>query len=105
MTVHGLLARHAGGAERRHDGRAAVPKRNTRCGLDGFEIGCDNGEHVRIAFALDCCDRETANFAGTTDGISADDGCDLMVMAVKHRFGRLNRLPQPIKWRSDNGAS
>jgi putative transposase len=27
-------------------------------GSDGFEIGCGNGESVRIAFVLDCCDRE-----------------------------------------------
>src|SRR5262245_33874690 len=32
---------------------------------DGFEIGCDNGERVRVAFALDCCDRETMSFLAT----------------------------------------
>jgi transposase len=47
MKAHGLLlARHAGGDERRHDGRAAVTKRNTRWCSDGFEIGCGNGERV-----------------------------------------------------------
>jgi transposase InsO family protein len=62
MKAHGLLlARHGGGAERRHDGRVAVPERNTRWCSDGFEIGCDNGERVRIAFALDCCDDELAS--------------------------------------------
>jgi hypothetical protein len=29
---------------------------------DGFEIGCDNGDKVRVAFALDCCDREATSF-------------------------------------------
>jgi len=59
MKVHGLLLdRHAGGIERRHDGRIAVDERNRRWCSDGFEIGCDNGERVRVAFALDCCDRE-----------------------------------------------
>src|SRR5262245_37898501 len=59
MKVHGLLLdRHAGGTERRHDGRIAVDERNRRWCSDGFEIGCDNGERVRVAFALDCCDRE-----------------------------------------------
>ena len=39
MKVHGLLLdRHAGGVERRHDGRIAV---DARCS-NGFEIGCDN---------------------------------------------------------------
>ena len=59
MKVHGLLLqRHAGGEERRHEGRIAVDARNTRWCSDGLEIGCDNGERVRVAFALDCCDRE-----------------------------------------------
>ena len=52
MKARGLLLdRHAGGAERRHDGRIAVDERNRRWCSDGFEIGCDNGEKVRIAFA------------------------------------------------------
>lgn len=38
MKAHGLLlARHAGGAERRHDGRVAVPERDTCWCSDGFE--------------------------------------------------------------------
>ena len=42
MKVHGLLDRHAGGVERRHDGRIAVDAHNRRWCSDGFEIGCDN---------------------------------------------------------------
>jgi putative transposase len=96
MKVHGLLLdRHAGGAERRHDGRIAVDERNRRWCSDGFEIGCDNGERVRVAFALDCCDREAMSFLATTGGISGDHVRDLMVAAVEHRFGR---------WLSDNGS-
>jgi hypothetical protein len=38
---------------RRHEGRIAVDARNTRWCSDGLEIGCDNGERVRVAFALD----------------------------------------------------
>ena len=69
MKAHGLLLdRHAGGAERRHDGRIAMDERNRRWCSDGFEIGCDNGEKVRIAFALDCCDREAMSFLATTSG-------------------------------------
>src|SRR6516225_3097436 len=74
MKVHGLLLdRHAGGVERRHDGRIAVDKRNRRWCSDGFEIGCDNGERVRVAFALDCCDREAMSFLATTSGVSGED--------------------------------
>src|SRR6188472_4404457 len=105
MKVHGLLLdRHVGGDERRHDGRIAVDERNRRWCSDGFEIGCDNGERVRVAFALDCCDREAMSFLATTGGISGDDVRDLMVAAVEHRFGRVNRLPVTIEWLSDNGS-
>jgi putative transposase len=105
MKTHDLLLdRHAGGIERRHDGRIAVDERNRRGCSDGFEIGCDNGERVRVAFALDCCDREAISFLATTSGISGDDVRDLMVAAVEHRFGRVNRSPVTIEWLSDNGS-
>jgi putative transposase len=69
-----------------------------------FEIGCDNGEKVRVAFALDCCDREAMSFLATTGGISGGDVRDLMVAAVEHRFGRVNRVPVAVEWLSDNGS-
>ena len=106
MKVHGLLlARHSGkSTERRHEGRVAVDASNTRWCTDGFEIGCENGEKVRVAFSLDCCDREAMGFVATTAGISAEDVRDLMTATVEHRFGRVNRLPRTIEWLSDNGS-
>ena len=61
MKVHRLLLQRDGERreEWRHDGRVAVDLRNTRWCSDGLEITCDSGEKVRVAFALDCCDRET----------------------------------------------
>jgi putative transposase len=44
------------------------------------------------------------SFVGTTAGVSGDDVRDLMVAAVEHRFGQVNRLPRPIEWLSDNGS-
>lgn len=100
-----LLQRHAGGAdERRHDGRIAVDHSNLRWCSDGFEIACDNAEKVRVAFALDCCDREALGHVATTEGIKGEDVRDLMVTAVEHRFGAVNRLPETIEWLTDNGS-
>ena len=105
MKLHGLLLnRHAGGVERRHDGRIILDERNRRWCSDGFEIGCDNGEKVRVAFALDCCDREAMSVLATTGGIRGEDVRDLMVAAIEHRFGRVNRLPVTIEWLTDNGS-
>jgi putative transposase len=75
MKVHGLLLqRHTGAIDnRRHDGRVAVAQSNLRWCSDGFEIGCDNKEKVRVAFALDCCDREAIAHVATTEGIKSED--------------------------------
>jgi transposase InsO family protein len=68
-----------------------------------FEIACDNRERVRIAFALDCCDREAMSWVATTGGITGDLLRDLMVEAVESRFG--NGGPgQTIEWLTDNGS-
>ncbi|SFO10523.1 transposase [Sphingomonas sp. OK281] len=104
MKMHGLLLQQDGERreERRHDGRVAVDLRNTRWCSDGLEITCDNGEKVRVAFALDCCDREAMGHVATTGGITAKDVEDLMVATVEHRYGQVNRVPEPIEWLTDN---
>ena len=106
MKAHGMgLRRHAGGAqERRHGGRIAVERSNLRWCEDGFELACDNGEKVRVAFALDCCDREAMAYVATTEEIKGEDVRDLMVASVESRFGRVNRLAQSIESLSDNGS-
>jgi putative transposase len=106
MKAHGLLLnRRAGGSdERRHNGRIAVDRSNLRWCSDGFELPCDNGEKVRVAFALDCCDREAMGFVATTEGIKSEDVRDLMVTAVDYRFGPVDRLPETIEWLTDNGS-
>jgi putative transposase len=106
MRTYGLLLlRHAGGAdERRHDGKIAVAQSNLRWCSDGFEITCDNAEKVRVAFALDCCDREAVGHVATTEGVKGEDVRDLMVAAVERRFGSINRLPATIEWLTDNGS-
>ena len=104
MRVH-LLRQHAGShEERRHDGKIGVAQSNLRWCSDGFEIACDNAEKVRVAFALDCCDREAMGHVATTEGIKGEDVRDLMVTAVEQRFGRVNHLPTIIEWLSDNGS-
>ena len=106
MREHGLLLqRHTGRPPdtRSHDGRIAVDRSNLRWCSDGFEIGCDNAERVRVAFALDCCDREVMSWVATTRGIEGAMVRDLMLEAVEGRFGQA--LPHtPIEWLSDNGS-
>jgi putative transposase len=103
---HLLLTRHTGRPldTRSHEGRIAVARSDRRWCSDGFEIACDNHERVRVAFALDCCDREAMSWVASSGGITGDMVRDLMVEAVEARFG--NTLPaQPIEWLTDNGSA
>ncbi|KQS46326.1 hypothetical protein ASG32_32000 [Methylobacterium sp. Leaf361] len=51
---------------------------------------------MRVAFALDCCDREAMSYVATTAGITGEDVRDLMVAAVEHRFGVCDRTNDRI---------
>lgn len=41
-------------SKRAHTGKVAVKESNQRWCSDGFEFRCDNGEKLRVTFALDC---------------------------------------------------
>lgn len=100
-----LLEKHTGRKPKRtHDGEVITLKSNLRWCSDGFEIRCWNGEKVRVAFSLDCCDREIMSYVATTSGISAEMIRDLMTQSLEARFGVVDRLPHPIEWLTDNGS-
>ncbi|HDD8416859.1 TPA: IS3 family transposase [Escherichia coli] len=90
-------------SKRAHTGRVAVKESNQRWCSDGFEFCCDNGERLRVTFALDCCDREALHWAVTTGGFNSETEQDVMLGAVERRFG--NELPaSPVEWLTDNGS-
>lgn len=102
---HLLLPRHSGTRPHwTHDGIVRTTRSNRRWCSDVFEIPCSNGEIVRVAFALDCYDREVLSYVATTGGVSGGLIRDLMVQAMESRFGRSESLPHPIEWLSDNGS-
>ena len=87
---HLLLQRHTGAPSLglAHEGTVAVECSDQRYCSDGFEIRCDNDERVRVAFSLDCCDRQAIAFAATAAGISGELVRDVMVQTL-HRSGNL----------------
>ncbi|NAQ12138.1 IS3-like element IS2 family transposase [Escherichia coli] len=90
-------------SKRAHTGRVAVKESNQRWCSDGFEFCCDNGERLRVTFALDCCDREALHWAVTTGGFNSETVQHVMLGAVERRFG--NDLPSsPVEWLTDNGS-
>jgi len=105
MKKHGLLLeRHTGRRRpREHDGQVMTIRSNCRWCSDTLEFACWNGDVVRVAFALDCHDREAISWVATTAGISGEMIRDMMVRCVEQRFGTL-RAPHPVQWLSDNGS-
>ena len=105
MSQNGLLLQRCTGKPpgRAHEGRIISIRPNLRWTSDGLEIACWNGEAVRVAFALDTCDREVMAWCASRSGISGEMIRDLMLESVERRFGAAP-LPHPIQWLSDNGS-
>jgi putative transposase len=89
---------------RKHEGTVAVKEIDTRRCSDGLELSCDNGERVRVAFALDCCDREIMIWVAATKGIDVGLVGDLMMQAVENQFGSNGKPPKTIEWLTYNGS-
>ncbi|HCL5274368.1 TPA: IS3 family transposase [Salmonella enterica] len=91
-------------SRRAHKGKVAVKESNRRWCSDGFEFRCDNGEKLRVTFAMDCCDREALDWAASSGGYDSDTVQDVMLRSVERRFG--DSHPQtPIEWLTDNGSA
>lgn len=106
MSEHNLLLLHdkPERPKREHKGKIAVAESDIRWCSDGFEFGCDNGEKLRVTFALDCCDREAIDWAASTGGYDSSTVQDVMLRTVEKRFG--DRLPdRPVQWLTDNGSA
>jgi putative transposase len=103
MNIHNLLLqKHTGRPVRLHEGKIITLRSNMRWCSDVFEIACWNRERIRVAFCMDCADREVLSFIATTGGISGNLIRDLMAEAIEYRFGIVDEVPEPIQWLSDN---
>lgn len=96
MKQHGLLL------SRRL--KQPVATSNTRWCSDGFEVNCDDGDKLRVTFALDCSDSEVMSWVAGTAGYRSDDVQNVMLEAVEKRLG-LDKPSAPIEWLSDNGSA
>ena len=103
MKMHNLLLqKHTGRPVRLHEGKIITLRSNMRWCSDVFEIACWNSERIRVAFCMDCADREVLGFIATTGGISGHLIRDLMAEAIEYRFGIVDKVPEPVQWLSDN---
>lgn len=71
--------------QREHNGKVAVAESDQRWCSDG----CDDGEKLRVTFAMDCCDREAIDYrlGASTGGYDSSMVQDVMLGAVEKRFG------------------
>lgn len=104
MKENGLLiTRHrTRGSSRPHTGQIAVEKPNTRWASDITSIKCWNGEKIRVAFLMDCCDRSIIAWRAGKHMQAVD--IELMVQDGLHaRFGE--KLPPvgQLQFLHDNG--
>jgi putative transposase len=102
---HLLLQRYTGRPARLHEGSVIMKRSNLRWCSDAFEIACWNGDRIRVAFSMDCCDREIMSYVATTGGISGDMVRDLMAESIEARFGMVEKLPGRVQWLSDNAPA
>lgn len=103
LTLPGKLRRRMG---RPHTGTISTPGSNQRWCSDGFNIRCWNGETVRVAFALDCHDREAIEHVAQARELNGHDVRLLLDRALWSRFGqRALTSPIEIQWLSDNGGA
>lgn len=89
--------------ERAHDGQIISIRPNLRWTSNGFEIACWNSQVVRVAFALDTCDRKVMTWWASTSGIGGKRIRDLMLESVERRFSA-SHTSAPVKWLSDKGS-
>ena len=104
MKEHDLcLERHTGKRTLTHTGKIITLKSNLRWCSDIMNINCWNGDRVSVVFSLDCCDREAMKYISTSRGIDGEMIRDLIMETVEYRFGKVEKVPHPIQWLSDNG--
>lgn len=104
MKEEGLLLKRfrTRGAGRPHTGKIAVEEPNTRWASDITSIKCWNGQKLRVAFVIDCCDRSIISWkAGLT--MQAYDIELLVQEAIFQRFADGLPPKDQLQLLHDNG--
>jgi putative transposase len=104
MKEEGLLiTRHrTRGSSRTHTGQIAVQEPNTRWASDITSIKCWNGEKLRVAFLMDCCDRSIIAWRAGKHMQAVD--IELMLQeALYSRFGENLPRTGQLQFLHDNG--
>jgi putative transposase len=107
MRINGLMlpGKKRSRLDRPHTGKVIMPASNQRWCSDGFNIRCWNTDLVRVAFALDCHDREAVGHVACARDLNGHDIRLLLDRSIWFRFGEKSlKTPIEIQWLSDNGG-
>lgn len=104
MKEEGLLIcrNRRRGSSRPHTGTIAVEQPNTRWASDITSIKCWNGQKIRLAFVMDCCDRSILAWSAGAHM----QACDIELMVQKALFKRFGEALPPegqLQLLHDNG--
>ncbi|OAJ52462.1 hypothetical protein A6V36_13695 [Paraburkholderia ginsengiterrae] len=88
--------------DHRHEGKIITPGPNLRWVSDNLELRCENGEIVRVTFAIDTYSHEIIGWTAGKVGFTGDSLRDFMRLCIKRRF-RQHRTPHAVEWLSDKG--
>lgn len=97
-----ILKNRTRGVGRDHSGKIKVDQINTRWATDITSIKCWNGEKLRLAVVLDCCDRSIIAFKAQR----TIQACDIELMiqeALLKRFGDVLAPEGQLQLLHDNG--
>lgn len=86
----------------RREGKDITAAPTLRWVSDSLELRCENGEIVRMTFAIDTYSQQIIGWTAGTAGFTGDSLRDFMRMCVKRRFGQ-NPAPHAVEWLSDRG--
>jgi putative transposase len=105
MTEEGLLIKknRTRGSNRPHTGKISVKASNARWASDMTSIKCWNGEKIRLAIIIDCCDRSIISWKA---GLHMQ-ACDIELMVQEALFNRFGEnLPEKdkIEFLHDNAS-
>lgn len=104
MKQEGLLIKtgRSRGSNRPHTGKVSVAQPNQRWASDITSIKCWNGEKLRLAIIIDCCDRSVIAWkaAKTIQGYDIEL---LMQEALHKRFGDVPTVNGQLQFLHDNG--
>ncbi len=90
------------GSNREHSGKISVDTPNTRWASDITSIKCWNGEKLRLAIVLDCCDRSVIAWKAGKHMQASD--IELLVQeALFERFGDILPPEGQLQFLHDNG--